>query len=158
MNFYSEGGAGWSPRSTCWLQLNLQQWNITILYFIDFIFYLDDSFKKFHETFNGTPAYRCCNCSNLILDLCLFSKVFRIAISLELHLTRMFLTDKSEKISNDFAILTLLYLYLKDNQAMCEVSEVSEVQHKLSLWWNFNEWQELCCSRLESAEILCLTC
>ena len=32
-----------------------------------------------------------------------------------------------KKISNDFAILTLLYLYLKDNQAMCEVSEV---QHK----------------------------
>ena len=53
---------------------------------------------------------------------------------------RMFLTDKSEKISNDFAILRLLCLYWEDNQAMCEVSEV---QRKISLWWNFTEWQEL---------------
>ena len=39
-----------------------------------------------------------------------FPRFQRIAISIELLVMRMFLTDKSEKIGNDFAILTLLYL------------------------------------------------
>ena len=81
--FLQRGRAGWSPRSTCWLQLKLPavKYYNSILYWFYLLFWWffqqQKKSMKHSMTLNRTAVS-----SNLICDLCFFS--LRIATSLEL--------------------------------------------------------------------------